>query len=761
MTQVMAAGQSRTWRIPITGDAQAAASDLLASLSRLPSIEAAEGVFRISNCPGSSSAATSKRGCVECRLEPSDCEADAIKIVEDNAALDSLDTERAEQTVAVIITVSANAAGDLSGNELSGLAAAIRRLAEARRGSMEPFGFPVFIVRTERASGTDQATVGGAMPNRLLEESGLANDPSARFIDVRIVAVGAPASDHRNEIASLFSRVLSAGIEYGRSTSRAYRRLAWTSAGSSAAVVVMLLLALGLSFRSEASALSLELNGLRLLVANRRGWLHEPFEPKVERLLKVENDPDFSTLGAQDQTFIRDSRQELQDYREYRAKLLDVDLNRPRNKANLVALQTELTSGRLAVPEPYRDVWQHTNADDYHAMLLMDLTALQGAIDEAVTWYVDESGKLNRLHAFSEGRPRTQSDWAGWLSRSQHALDARWPHSAGDPLSGGAMLTYVAVIQSPGLQQAHRQWVVDRDRLEQLRALVLVLGLREPPPNGKQPPLALGPGFRADESAARLAGLRRLAPDLEQGSMPSLPEAIIGDVRQILADGYRNLIQAGRAVIQQHFEKLNAGENTWRECQKLLPYLGQPDDLLAWRTLTRIVQRLRGEPSADPISALATFLKHDHFDVDPQEAELRVPITAAVAPSSPLVIQARNARWSFAMSGEPERDKAGFLRYRFQRDKGTSAVFVPGDPVHGSLLARRSDNPGQWSLVWDRPVNSVWAFDALARPPRWVETNGSSGANDPAPSIRLILLPAAGWPSIPDLLPATDHKRSP
>src|SRR5262249_51938232 len=153
-----------------------------------------------------------------------------------------------------------------------------------------------------------------------------------------------------------------------------------------------------------------------------------------------------------------------------------------------------------------------------------------------------------------------------------------------------------------------------------------------------------------------------------------------------------------------------------------------------------IVQRLRGKQPVDPINALATFLKRDHFDLDPQEAELSLSLSSATIPSGPLVIDldGPNTRLVFASSGEPVRDNAaGMLRYRFKLAQLNSVRFVPGDRIRASLPVRRSDKPGSWSLFWDRPSNSVWAFDALSRPPRCVESNGSTGSNDPAPSSQL------------------------
>jgi hypothetical protein len=246
--------------------------------------------------------------------------------------------------------------------------------------------------------------------------------------------------------------------------------------------------------------------------------------------------------------------------------------------------------------------------------------------------------------------------------------------------------------------------------------------------------------------------------------LPGVPEAIIGDVRRALAEDYRNLIRAGQAVIEQHFVELNSGDNSWRAWLRLLPYLSRPEDLQTWRTLTGIVQRLRGEPMVDSVSALATFLKRDHFDFDPEEADLRLPISAAIVPNGSLVIDldGPNAQWIFAMSGEPERDKAArIFRYRFKRRQGSSVRFVPGDRIRGSLSVRRSDKPGNWNLVWDRPGNSTWAFDALDRAPRLVQSNGSPGENDSAPSCRLIMVPAASWPSLPELLPSMPTDASP
>src|SRR5207249_140462 len=151
-------------------------------------------------------------------------------------------------------------------------------------------------------------------------------------------------------------------------------------------------------------------------------------------------------------------RQELRDYQAYRARLLDIDLNRPRSRAELLALRQELVSGQLAVPAPHRDLWRSTNAYGYHEVLLQDLEALQRAIDQAVAWYTDQTGKLNRLYAFPGGRPGSPSEWEAWLSRSQSALAVRWPHPPGEPLLGAVILTSVAVIQSPLVAQAHRQW---------------------------------------------------------------------------------------------------------------------------------------------------------------------------------------------------------------------------------------------------------------------------------------------------------------
>jgi hypothetical protein len=759
MTQAMAAGRGRTWRIPLAGNAQADPAALLDGFLRLARIECGAKVFHISTCPDMAPGIIKRRGCALCRLDsPAEFEAEAIKIVEEKETIGSLKGESAEEAVALIVAVDANSS-KLSSNEVTHLGRDLRRLAQARQDGVEPSGFPVFIVLTHVGT-IDQIAVNAGVRTRLLDDSGLATDSSARFLDVRIEVEPRPGGG--KDTAELFSGCLSAALDYGQSMERARQRLARTTASATAALVMMVLLAVTLGIRSEPSAISLELNALKLLAANRPGWLHEPYEAKLERLTSVENDPAFRTLSRLDQAFIRETGEELRNYQRYRSRLLDVDLNRPRSKGALVALRAELTSGWLAVPAHYRELWQHTNAYDYHELLLTDLRALQNATDQGVAWYENETSNLNRLYAFSAGRPESQNDWTLWLRQSADALAAHWPHSPGDSLPGAVMLTYVAVTQSPGVEQAHRQWVLDRNRLEQLRMLVLVLGLGGPLPNVKQPPLAIGSGFRAEESGACLEELRRLTPDLEQGPSPALPEAIVGDLRHALAEDYRNLIVAGRSVIEQQFLKVNGGENTLAAWQKLLPYLGQPDDLRAWRTLTGIVQRLRGTPPVDPINALAIFLKRDHFELDPHEAELRVPLSSATIPSGPLVIDldGPNTQWVFASLREPVRDNARDIRrYRFKRAQGNLVRFVPGDRIRASLPVRRSGKPGSWSMLWDRPLNSTWAFDALARTPRWLDSNGSAGDNDPALSSQLILLPAASWPSVPDLLPAAAPDR--
>jgi hypothetical protein len=755
----MPAGQSRTWRIQLTGDRQAATSALVESFLRFPRLQAGDRVFHISTCiPSPAYGASGRTGafspghsCVQCRLDsPLESEAELIQIVGAKGAIDSLDDERPELAVAMIFAV-----GDTAPTKSITL---LRRLAEARQQALEPAGFPVFIVLTHPGFATERPSDTFAFQKRLLEELDLVRDPSGRFIDLRIGRLEAGSPGSGDDIAALVSQCLAAALDYGKRMLRAERRLRWTSAGATTALIMMLFGLVVLSFRSEPTAITVELNALRALATNRPAWLHEPYEPKAQRLLKVENNQDFETLSPPDRAFIREALHELRDYQEYRARLLDMDLNRPRSKEELIAVGAELTSGRLAVPAAYREQWRGTNAYDYHQVLLKDLAALQRAINKAVAWYADRTTELNRLYAFPSGRPKTPNEWVVWLGRSQAALTTKLPYSPGDPVLGAIMLTYVAVIQSPDVSQAHRQWTLDSDRLDRLRALILVLGLGGPLPNGNSAPLDIGSNFRAAEAGRRLEDLRRLAPDLEKGPLPEVPEAIIGDIRRSLAEDYRNLIQAGQTVIQQHFVELNGGENSWRGWQKLLPYLSRPEDLEAWRTLTRIVQRLRGEPPADPISVLATFFKRDHFDLNPQEAELRLPVSAsaAVVPNGSLVIDldGPNIQWIFTLSGEPEPDNAaGTLRYRFRRAQANSARFVPGDRIRASLPVRWSNKPGNLSLVWDRPGNSTWAFDALARPPRWLASNDSTGENGPVSSCRLIMLPAASWPSLPDLLP--------
>jgi hypothetical protein len=759
MTQVMSAGQSRTWRIPLIGDAHAAASPLLESVLFFPRLQTGKRAFHISTCmpppapggePGQPGAFSPGHACVQFRLDsPAESEVELVQIVEGKGDVESLGSDCAEPAVALII-----ATGD---NVLTGPAALLRRLAEVRQQALAPSGFPVFILLASAGWGRDWPCDQAVIQNRLLKESGLIGDPSERFIDLRIEKT--PASpDCGNDNAALFSRCLDAGLDYGESMLRAEGRLRWTSSGATAALIMMLLLALGLAFRPEPPAIAVELNALRALTANRPAWLHEPFGPKIKRLGRVENDPNFDTLSPLDRIFVRDGLHELRDYQEYRVRLLDVDLHRPRSRAELTALGAELTGGRLAVPVAYRERWRGTNAYDYHEVLVKDWQALGRAIDQMAAWYADRTTELNRLYAFPNGPPRSQNEWAAWLARSQSALAVRWPHSPGDPIPGAVMLTYVAVIQSPEVAAAHRQWTLDADRLDRLRSLILVMGLGGPLPNGKPAPLNIGPGFQAAEAAQRLDDLGRLAPDLGNGPLPSVPEAIWSDLRRAQAKAYRNLILAGQRVIQQHFAQVSGIENNWRAWQKLNPYLSRPDDLLPWRTLSQIVQRLRGEPPGDPIDALAVFLKRDHFDLNPQEAELRLPIPAAALPKGDLVIDldGPNAQWLFAISGEPVRDNASHVfRYRFKLTRGASTKFVPGDRIRGSLSVSRPDQPGDWSLVWDRPSNTVWAFDALVRIPRWLGSNGLVGDNGPPPPARLIMLPAASWPSLPDLLPPT------
>src|SRR5262249_41417099 len=154
-----------------------------------------------------------ERGSIECRLDAaSQSEAETIQIIVEKASIDALSSDGADETVALIIAIGANPTSGLSGDDDSRLPAMLRRLAETRQHALEPAGFPVFIVRTPiRPEG--HHAVGDVVQEGLAKEPGLANDSSARFIDIHIegVETGEQAD---NEIAGLFSRVLGTGLDY-------------------------------------------------------------------------------------------------------------------------------------------------------------------------------------------------------------------------------------------------------------------------------------------------------------------------------------------------------------------------------------------------------------------------------------------------------------------------------------------------------------------------------------------------------------------
>src|SRR5262249_43022356 len=134
MTQVMAAGQSRTWRIPVVGDAQVAASLFLDRTLRFPGIQVGKRTFHVSACPELAAGIIKERGSIECRLDAaSQSEAETIQIIVEKASIDALSSDGADETVALIIAIGANPTSGLSGDDDSRLPAMLRRLAETRQ----------------------------------------------------------------------------------------------------------------------------------------------------------------------------------------------------------------------------------------------------------------------------------------------------------------------------------------------------------------------------------------------------------------------------------------------------------------------------------------------------------------------------------------------------------------------------------------------------------------------------------------------------
>jgi hypothetical protein len=587
-------------------------------------------------------------------------------------------------------------------------------------------------------------------------------------IDLRIQATAAKpavlaeASSKPNElfgIEELFQQVSVAVRAYGQRRARSTRRLALTT------MVTLLLFAGVLALagllvtqrRLEDPAVRELLDKVEsyrarepLTTSNR---LREPLQPHLSELADLEHDPHFAQLPTDKREYVRQRRQELEDYRAYQDSLQQLpSIASLSSERELETLEGKLK--QLTFPTGPESDWSQTEAALLRSRLLKEASALRAGIAEMQQWYGNLQERGQTLAALAT--PAEASEWRTRLGLLLQQA-ARLPHQDRDLLPG-TRLTYKSVYRFSEVVQARSAWEELRGRLEHLAHISQALGLGVP--DAAQSPLALPAGFTAEQAGPLLAELEKLYPHYQKEfTLSNLPEAAVAPIRQAARQRYDVALAAGREVVLRRWREANPdAQDTPENWRRLLPWLADPPELKAWRVLALLLAHLVDPAAADPVADFQAFLSRDQFDIALKRLYLEVPEGSNLEPSGKLAVEhassgTATATAPFDLLTQVDRDgRRQITRYTLRPPGEVRFTFRPGDTISAELPVNAAGSADH-VLSWSRSRSQSYQFERLLRAP-WLRSKGQAGNQGEAvEGVRLVISPDEGLPRVPDLLP--------
>jgi hypothetical protein len=568
-------------------------------------------------------------------------------------------------------------------------------------------------------------------------------------------------------VAELFRQALGEAADYRKRCERSQRRLNWLVASTVLLVGMMATLALVLfvvNSSSRASVLRDRVEDFRFLdkgtPAERLKGGPEQLRAKLARLEDIQGDPQYGRLSADLRSFVEERVDELKSYIPYLEKILALP--------PLAGVQTEegleqvLATLRDELAPPIED-WSDTYAAQLRKERMDSAEAMRRAAQAARNWYLDSAEQAGRLWTFADYQtPGTAIDWPDWAGRTEKLLEMgrQPPFRESDPVPGVARgaVTQAQILRLERVLEARTSWDEERAKLARLLDIATALGLA--PATTARPAVLVFPrDLTLAVCKARLAELKEAYPDYEKSFLrDGLPEAVLPRLRQAARRQYELLLRPARAVVLERLRKAGTGnQETSARWEAVAGWLKQPEELTAWRELTRIVLRLDVPSAPEPIEAIVAFLGKKQFTIEVRSFTLEVPELRSLLPRAEarLVIlhpqSKRQPALAFEPSGEPARDMARRLRiYRFQLTEGQRLLYTPGDKLWAELPLRG----GKERLVWSQSRSALYQFDRLLNPPR--QQSSSAASLDEGrllDDVRLIPRPEDGVPPLPDLMP--------
>jgi hypothetical protein len=546
--------------------------------------------------------------------------------------------------------------------------------------------------------------------------------------------------------------------------------LFWTVSGTAGVLALMAgLAATRLATRHEtpASALGEKIAVYRATEGQTPSTrLRDPLQRKIGELNDFRNDPGFSALPAEDREYVLNRLHELEDYSACRDKLTRVRLADDHSEAELARLETRLTTGDLALPAAEASEWSQTEAALLRARLLKDVEALRQAVADAEEWYRQLVRRAEELRTFARGKPSDAPSWAEWQQQATSLLGQSFPHAETEELPSSASLTYAVVTRFERVVEARRDWEAVRPRLERLRDLTAALGLAGKLPDGTNQPLDIPEHFAAAQSRAYQERLEKLYPRLgKEYSAADLPDAIASEIRRAAHTSYEHLIGAGREVVLERVKQAAAGgpetPELWRGLRE---WLAAPTELNAWRVLATLLARIQDPDAVDPITALADFLRLDHFDIEIQRLSLEVPFDRKIRPAGPFtIVHGPGNTEAFVFRSTDDEGRRDPQRrvtvFSFFKEKGGPLLYRPGDALYATLDVKKEGTSAPWRLTWARDRSEVYQFERLVRPPRLHAADRPNTEGELAEDVTVLFQPPGGIPKVPDLMPVVRLKK--
>ena len=570
-------------------------------------------------------------------------------------------------------------------------------------------------------------------------------------------------------VAELFRQCLDQARLFRARRRRSHRRLLWTLGGTTglmgllAAVAGILLVT---RHEPPPAALTAQVYNYRAREGTTPSARLQDPERKLRELREIEADTEFDHLAADDQAYVRSRLRELQDYVDYRTRLLRLqrELADVHREEDLEALATRLRKD-LALPAHYQTEWSQTEAARLRENLLKEAETLDAALANVEQWYRRRVAEGDELWSFTHGKPADAPSWARWLQQAKGVLEQPFPAEG----LGATGLTAETLLHFDRVERARRDWERVEQRLGRLRDVVAVLGLAGAAPDGSREPLDIPESFSLAQAHERLEKFKSLYPNLlKNPHVTDLPPAAADDLRRAARINFDHLLEVGRKVVLDRLQAQSPdGKETPEVWRGLRDWLNDPEELRDWRVLATWLAQLQDPEARDPVTALAAFLRQDRFDLDVRSLTLEVPQDRRLRPVGPVTVFHGSGAGPAAAAlvfqplndagrRDPQRD---VVIYNFRRESGGPLVYRPGDTFYASLPAKKDRDPAGWMVTWARSRSELYQFESLTRPPRLHRPDQPNTEGELLQEVTLAPAPESGFPRVPDLMPVVKLRK--